>query len=276
VAPKSFPLKIKRASEHFDALKQAVEWWADSYPYAIEEEIDTETDTKTVYLIADRPPSPRLSLMLGDTIQNYRSALDYLVGDLARSNVPGELSRSVERRLQFPITTSRENLKTAVREQGRLDCVPLRAGAYIQRLQPYRRGQDFTTRYLWMLQKLSNIDKHRHIPLLITRVRSVHVIGAGKTTEIFSGGPLVDKAKLVSFSPADADVQVDLDSLRLDIALGEGLPGAGQRMLPFIDQMLAGISASVFTPLARECLNGPFEGPPSHLGNLSPEGIVPT
>jgi hypothetical protein len=178
---------------------------------------------------------------------------------MARANVGGTLKRQVERGLQFPITTSRDNLKDAIR-RGRLACVPLRAGAYIQKVQPYRRGKDFRTEPLWILQELSNLDKHRGIPLLVARIQRAHVIGGGGM-EVFSGGPLEEKAILARCSPADADMEVDTDSIRLDVLFGEGTPTPGERVLPYIDKLLGWISEVIIRPLAEDAL-------PNHADSL--------
>jgi hypothetical protein len=253
VADASFHLKLRRAREHFGAFNEAAKWWLETEPYRVAQEIDAEADTKQVVVIADRQPPERLSLMLGDAIQNLRSSLDYLIGDLARASSSGYLMPSIERDLQFPITTKRASLKGAVRHQARLRLVPLRAGALIQKLQPYRRGQNPATHPLWILHQLSNIDKHRRIPLLMAVVSSVDYdsvrVGSVGSLTMGGTGPFKHKAILLAYSPANADVDVNLGSVRVDIALGEGLPAAGQPVAAVVPSLFNLIHEQVIRPL---------------------------
>lgn len=254
MADAPFTWKLRRAREHAKALNDAVQWWLESQPYRIAEEIDTKTDTKEFVVIAERQPPVRLSLMLGDAIQNLRSALDYLVGDLARHNAGGHLMPKIESDLMFPITTSPGAFKHAVRRQARLGCVAARPAALIQRLQPYRHGQDPTAHPLWVLHQLSNIDKHRHLALLMSVVRgmsgqdirigSVNSFGYGKL------GPFKDRAVIAYYSPADADVDMDLGQVAVGIALGDGLPGAGNDPRTVFGALFRFVGVEVVNPLA--------------------------
>lgn len=109
MADLSFLVKVRRAREHANAFNEAVQWWLESEPYRVTVEIDAQRDTKEFVVIAEKPPPDRLSLMFGDAVQNFRSALDYLVGDLARANAGGHLMPRVERDLQFPIRPAAGN-----------------------------------------------------------------------------------------------------------------------------------------------------------------------
>jgi len=253
MAAPTYALKLRRASEHFDAFNQALKWWLDDKPYSVEEQINTEANCKELVVLAKSRPPERLSLMLGDCIQNFRSALDYLVGDLARAAV-GDLKPALERRLQYPITTSRANFKEAITSR-RLVCVPPRAAATIQKLQPYRRGQDPKTHPLWVIHQLSNTDKHRRIPLLLSVVRSISFnevyIEWAESAEIgIFSGPFEEKAVIARFRPADAKVNMDVGAVRVGIALGKGLPAAGEDPSAVLAQVTSAIGAAIFEPLA--------------------------
>src|SRR5437870_5231633 len=102
MADPAFQLKLQRTREHFGAFREAVQWWVESEPYRVEEQIDAQADRKEIVVVANSEPPARLSLILGDAIQNFRSALDYLVGDLARSYSGGYLMPAIEADLQFP------------------------------------------------------------------------------------------------------------------------------------------------------------------------------
>jgi hypothetical protein len=254
MADRTFLLKLRRAREHAKLFDEAVQWWVESEPYRIVEDVDPETDTKEIAVVVDRPLGPRLSLMYGDAIQNFRSCLDYLVGDLARSNAGGHLMPRVESDLQFPITTKRSNFKGAIR-QGRLGCVHARPAALIQKLQPYRRGQDPATHPLWALQQLSNIDKHRRIPLMTSVVKALwgqNIEIPGHVAHFTYGqvGPFKDRAVIASYSPSDAVVNMDFGSILIGTALGEGLPGVGQEPGGVLATIVEQVIANVIEPLA--------------------------
>lgn len=253
MADPTFVKKLMRAGEHASAFNEAVEWWLEGKPYRLSVETDTETDTKEFVVIAERQPSDRLSLMFGDAIQNLRSALDYLVGDLARANAGGHLMPRVESDLQFPITTSRTKFKSAIRSQALLGCVAARPAAFIQRAQPYRYGQDPATHPLGALQQLSNIDKHRRITLLSSVVHGLmgESIRIGSVENLQYGrlGPFVDRAVIASYSPADADVDVQLGQITVGIAFGDGLPGAGSDPRQTLRRILDLIETEIMNPL---------------------------
>lgn len=252
VAP-TYEIKLQRASEHFNAFNEALDWWLKDNPYRITEQIDAHANRTEIVVVADRQPPERLSLMLGDAVQNFRSGLDYIVGDLARRNSGGHLMPRVESDLQFPITTSRSKFKGAVR-QARLGLVAGRPAAHIQRMQPYRRGQDPLKHPLWLLHQLSNIDKHRRIPLLMSVVQSVQFdniyVHSANSFEIGGGGPFEHKAVLASYSPADAKVDVNFGAVQVGVALGKGLPGQGHDPARVLADATTWIGTNIFTPLA--------------------------
>jgi hypothetical protein len=96
-----------------------------------------------------------VSYMIGDCLQNLRSALDYLVWELclAANGTPTENNA-------FPICESSESFKRlrARRLQGIAD----EAATQIELLQPYHREQ-YETDPLWILNKLTNVSKHRRL-----------------------------------------------------------------------------------------------------------------
>jgi hypothetical protein len=222
--------KFHRAQEHFSAFDMAAQWWLKRKTHRIVEEIDDQADVKQILLVADEQPPLRLSLIAGDAIQNMRSALDHLVVELATAEYGGPLPHEIESKLAFPITTCRDKFRAA-RKRSRLTCVPARAQAVIQRLQPYRRG-DYRTDLLWVLQELSNIDKHRRLPLLNTLLHSVKIerFQSSDVRQFSPGivGPFKEKTVILSWSPSNAEVDVELGPILIEIAFGEGTPVEGQ------------------------------------------------
>src|SRR5207253_22303 len=106
--PASYVLKFNRAQEHLDTLNQIVQWWFQTHPYRVGEDVDPESGFKEIAVFADDQPPERIALVAGDAIQSMRSSLDHLIGELARFASGGYLMPKVEEALQFPITTSKK------------------------------------------------------------------------------------------------------------------------------------------------------------------------
>jgi len=117
-----------------------------------------------------RKPRPEWSVLIGDCIYGYRSALDHLAFQLAVANSPGKLpSKKIAENSAFPIfnsgpkfhATNRKGVPTTASGLGKISGVSADARAIIERLQPYHRRQNPGAKALWQLYELSNIDKHR-------------------------------------------------------------------------------------------------------------------
>lgn len=249
----SFIHKFNRSQEHLHALDQAVKWWLGDEPYVVASEINAESGFKEVVITAQEQPPARFSLMAGDAIQNLRSTLDHLVVEIARVNSGGYLMERVERDIMFPITTSPQLFRNA-RKRGCLGCVPPRAQALIRLMQPYHNGDEWTRHPLWVLHQLSNIDKHRRLPLLQSTVPELQVakIRFRQVREFSLGasGPFKDKAVLASWDP-DAEVEVDLRAVTVEVAFGEGTPLPGAPLLQSLADLSQIIRETVMDPLLR-------------------------
>ncbi|WP_397535874.1 hypothetical protein [Roseateles sp.] len=103
---------------------------------------------------ASTPIVGRLAILVGDSVNNLRSCLDYLVGELAELD-----SGSRKPRTQFPVETS----PAAFRGQRKrfLNGVGDTHAAYIETLQPYN-GTVWTAK----LSSMSNWDKHNKLVLV--------------------------------------------------------------------------------------------------------------
>ena len=112
-------------------------------------------------------------LTLGDTIQNFRAALDHLAWCLVK--LGHDPRPSEPQRVYFPMAASGKSFRSRVDEW--LPGVPADYRAIIRRYQPYRSG-DRAKAIRW-LRNLSNTDKHR---VLIPAVVSLGGISLQVTT----------------------------------------------------------------------------------------------
>jgi len=106
--------------------------------------------------------SHTIKIIVGEIIYNLRSALDYLVYELARLD-----SSDIKNSTQFPIESTVKGFKG--KRDTFLNGVSDEHVAIFERLQPYK-GCDWTK----LIRELSNPDKHRQ--LVITRVSTTYNI----------------------------------------------------------------------------------------------------
>ena len=162
-------LKIEHARKYIENFNIAIERWFKDHLHPTR--IDPDPSDPTHLFIKsgiDPIPINPFSLMLGDGIQNLRSSLDHLAFELARIYT-NPLSEEFARKVQFPVIG--DETSRGVQGSGpamfrdnavqMLQAIHPKAKAVIEGLQPYQRGRDYRSHPLWILNELSNIDKHR-------------------------------------------------------------------------------------------------------------------
>jgi hypothetical protein len=165
-------LKLEHAGDHLKRLQGEMSAFMVSRPYAIAVIKSREDPVASLRLRIHAPLPPKISLLLGDFIQNLRASLDYLVFQLSLFSNP-RLSHKQRIAPQFPILL-KANAAVMAR---RLQFVPTDARQEIEALQPYRRGDRAAEDWLAVLQNLSNRDKHRQITPIGIRVRETFTPG---------------------------------------------------------------------------------------------------
>lgn len=151
----SVDAKMLRAHEHIEALGRAsMEYLAS---IRIHQYLKTDPHLPNPWLnivASDYIPPMSLSAMLGDCIHNMRAALDNLVCGLARTQDQFCTCKDTA----FPYTRDPAGWNDSV--QTVLKGVPKPAQKIIKSVQPW--CDPTAPNPLLMLNKLSNIDKHRH------------------------------------------------------------------------------------------------------------------
>lgn len=194
---------IYGAQEHLDMLRPEIQ----SFAQIVSKDVSLkyvkgfvtikgqqrEVPIGTASFPMNRPTPPRAARLIGEVVQNLRSALDYLVYELARFD-----SKSAVDKTQFVIADSEENFLSSKWHLRGLSGDHIAA---IERLQPYR-GCEWTK----FIRDISNPDKHRHLtalkhPTVISiDSRNTERILAGQKAEVgdyasiqiaFSNGPPV-------------------------------------------------------------------------------------
>lgn len=161
-------IKVHRAREHGVQLMHEIKTFLDSDPYKIATKIDPDDQKVIYYLTSVHQTPPQLSAIVGDVIQNLRSALDHLAYQLV---LAGGGTPSTQ--TYFPVCDSVNRYKSE--KPNKLKGVHPDAVKAIDVIRPYKGGNDV----IWQLHKLCNVDKHR---LLIT---------VGSAFRSFNMGPLI-------------------------------------------------------------------------------------
>lgn len=201
----SVQAKVARAKQHYIALTSQLNWYFQGKGCDLLLEANLQTNTVRVAGI-EAPAIPTvIPLIIGDCLQNLRSALDYLVWELvlAANNKPNKNHA-------FPICGSPKCFENA-KARGRLNGIDARAVALIEALQPYRAGEGRKKETgLWILDELCNINKHRRI--LLTELTSGFLLDGEAVPQHY--------AKVTAASGEDMEMDANIVAL---VVFNEGV-----------------------------------------------------
>ena len=189
--------KIRRADEHWQTLRDASEAFIDSNPYSMV--LEHVSDLPVRYAMRAKvtaDPPVRLGVIVGDYVNNLRSALDHLVWQIVIAH--GE--HAPTRRTAFPITFSKKDFTMDVirpRRRGKkspLLGVDRNSLRIIEKVQPYK-GRKRRGRFnaFGVLSELSNVDKHQvvHASIAAMTDQEPNIVGAGFGAAEVRWGPVV-------------------------------------------------------------------------------------
>lgn len=146
--------KMVRAHEGIEGVAREINEWLASIEIKIYLKVAPDNPVPwLVVQVSDYIPPIRLSVLIGECVHNMRSAVDNLVCGLALTLK----STSKCRDLAFPMCKDQQDW-TANADKS-LKGVPLAAKDAIRQLQPW--ADTVSPNPLTILNKLSNIDKHR-------------------------------------------------------------------------------------------------------------------
>jgi hypothetical protein len=156
--------KIERAKLHIRDLEIAIQAFRDSNPYPVGTKRDPQTRQLIYYLLSVRETPFTIAAIVGDVIQNLRSALDHLAYQLFLVG-PGGIAGNSSKHVYFPIYDSATIYTNATKHKARPGGVVkgLRQDAVnaIDAIEPYKGGNTDKSDTLWRLHTLNIIDKHR-------------------------------------------------------------------------------------------------------------------
>lgn len=251
-------LKVERAKFHLECLDDAASEFLATNPYRTYIEVDREQSQKLLWIEVTRDPPSSLALILGDCIHNLRSALDHFAWQCAL------LKGNPRRECQFPIFLNEAEYlgKPGRRRSGvsmlREVKVP-EAIALIEGVQPYHKGPAFRQLTgLWIIDVLSNVDKHRLMPVVMLYSR---VMGSRGNSQIgVNFGPYQGKRVLAfgALDVPDEELQVDISpGATIAIPWGNDIPPIAEgillalekRCIPAVEKLLReSVSLGIFPP----------------------------
>lgn len=220
--------KLRRAGEHLNTLHEATQAYIDGEPYDITVAREPESDWDVFYIRVREQPPLRLGAILGDYLQNLRSALDNLVTQLILLN-----GKPLPRRTGFPVFDTERSYKAVGVK--RISGVRPQHAAVIESLQPYHGGNDTRPRSIELVNALANLDRHktihpafvgparRDVPFVFRREPiNTNVLIEGEVTS--AGKGLEDGAELarlrVLTPQGQAQIEVKANVL-VELAFGE-------------------------------------------------------
>jgi hypothetical protein len=213
--------KLDRAKAHLHTLNKSVGAYKRSKTHEfIVTQLDLESREKVVHLrILREPKNPEWGLLIGDMVQNLRSALDHLVWQLVILN-----GQEPRRQNQFPIIGTKpeyweipKDRSESVRDRMLLG-VAEEHRAFIDAVQPFNAGDNPQTA-LVHLSWLSNVDKHRviHGAFVLTGEPSPEMFdvttphpGGASLDFSMNWGALKDGAEIMRFRPNPPGAHVDV------------------------------------------------------------------
>jgi len=203
--------KIIRAETHLAAIRAEVQ----SHKNKCTVLAKKHRNADSLFDLYAKFPSPDLSLscVISDCINNLRTALDYLVYELAsRSGEPAIHSL-------FPICNTSNTYHRQVEDRDRLHNVPDKARSIIESLQPYNaRGGKRFSHPLYILNKLTSAEKYQMLALTVMcRPRPIFILDEpkGRTeiegttiTEAFQDGARLSEQRFTGFQSDEVVMQI--------------------------------------------------------------------
>lgn len=221
----SVQAKLDRSKQHIKNLGAQIDRFDRSQPYRITEDHNPERTEYYLRFALTKPfPALRWAGLLGDAIQNMRSALDHLIYAIAIAqsgyNPPPE-----HRRLMFPVLDPPRPLP-----MNRIASLSKDVRAAVQREQP--DPANLTESNLWRLDQLNLADKHRllHPTLTFTHYSALMVKPsiACTFTPSWNLQPLDDRAPLLRLVFDRVVPEVEMGSHAEGLVCIQGIAADGQ------------------------------------------------
>jgi hypothetical protein len=198
-------------------------------------------------LVAKEELPPRIGILIGESLQQLRSALDHIVWLLSLLTTADPPTST-----EFPVYKDATGKGGYARNrQRKIEAVPTAAQAVIDGMQPHLQTAPEEDP-LWMLHRLTNDDKHRltHVVAAIP-----HGVGVGRPDGVdlfvwLHFGPFNDDTEVAGvgiYPPNDSRMEVEVIVSDLTLCFDPAGPGLGRPVLLLLDEFGKGVEATVKT-----------------------------
>lgn len=233
--------KIQRTDEHIENLKADITAFIDLNVYRATTHPQRDTP-ECIISVAGPDPPLRFAVIVGEIVHHLRSALDHLVWQLVLAN-----GQTPNKSNQFPICETLQQYKSAL-GRGYIDGVSSPAKSLIKSLQPYHKGKNCQWEGLWILNDLSNTDKHRLL-LVVPAIVTPKVFGVssseanpltitGMKPSDWPARATKDGTEVMrfTFTAPNPDVKMNVD-FTVEIAFEKFGPLSNARLIPQINNL---------------------------------------
>jgi len=251
--------KIDRAKEHIGALEAAIDSFRQTQPFTVITEDDHSGPDRLQARIDGKPkPIPSdVALALGDAVHNLRTSLDYFACAVVPT-VGNDTGFPISRRRQQ--TAHDRNSLVGSKMNG---CTkPLRAAVLALRPEPGGAEE-----YLWSLNELDVVDKHRLLLTVGLAYRSftfdaaAMLRGLADFTKDLPPAPLslrpadrypVDENAVLFRAPRDFFEKTGGVTFNFEAAFGEPQTLQGKPLVPTLHELVGNVEGLLQTlaPLA--------------------------
>jgi hypothetical protein len=216
---RSWDLKVERAGQHLEEVKQAMAAYASRNPYQAVR-VRQPKGQRHVWLYRldmTEEPDPMIPVIVGECLYDLRSALDHLAVAMAPRNrkasaaFPVEWTDPWERDAAGNFIYGEERRRSF---DSKIKGMPEEAVETIRAAQPYqRKNSELET--LSLISRLENADKHRQLIALgngVMNARSIVTVG-GEAIKQETAGFRPDGAEIAKFGfnnrvPRESEVTV--------------------------------------------------------------------
>jgi hypothetical protein len=225
-------LKVKWANYHLRHLVETLRVHLESEFYRLFIQEYLEEGASGIHLEVINPLPHNVSFLIGDIVHNLRAALDHLTYGIVKA-----IGGSASMNLYFPIDESRRQLVNTDRKREIETKVPKLLDIIFDEIKPFNTpdGDGF----LWSLNQLDRIDKHRMIipTLQITTVPGVYAV-SDQGSRMDDCSLTVSDTGLVKGFKLGGKWKIERHGKpRFDIFLAEGDVFVGEPVIPTLAQL---------------------------------------
>jgi hypothetical protein len=234
-------LKIRRAQDHVNSLKIAIDDYFARDPWAILLQRNNKTGGYRLVLKGREQVPADFSLIFGDAVHNFRTALDILANDAVRA------TGAVPKKVYFPFGQDAQGFEDQLIEK--MKQAPENVRAIIRSFKPFTGGNET----LRAMHDLDIGDKHIALmnvntatatpPLPMVQTGYERVSGERPNRLTFGADFSALKTAPIDLAGFPADPTPDFETLgklvgsEPDLVISNNLPLAGQPVLKVLNEM---------------------------------------